>query len=305
MSDVIVITGAGGFLGSRVVPLIRKAAPRARVIAVVRAGSGPKFGRGVDVIRGDLRRAATWKRLPSDVTHIIHLAARIPWDRRRAERASVIADNLTPIAHLVEASRAWTALRQVIYGSSVAVYAPSARKHREDALLQPATVYGAAKLCGEALTCVLGARGVAVAALRFSSLYGSGQYPGTVLPLFAARARQGLALDIFNARRVQDFLYVEDGARAVALAYKRGAHGAFNIGTGRAVDMAELAEEVVRCFGERKRSGINIAAAGPSTDPGTSLDISRARKALGFTSRVSLRAGLRRLAREIRPGAGR
>ena len=91
MSDVIVITGAGGFLGSRVVPLMRRKAPRARVLAVVRGNHRTRsFGPGIEMVSGDLRLDKVWRSLPDTVTHVIHLAAAIPWNTRHADRPAVV-----------------------------------------------------------------------------------------------------------------------------------------------------------------------------------------------------------------------
>lgn len=297
--DVIVVTGAGGFLGSRVVPLLRREAADARLIAVVRRNRGGEMVPGVEIIKGDLRSGSVWRSLPSGVTHVVHLAVLIPWDRRHADRPRVVLDNLAPIAHLLHESSAWNRLRKVVYGSSVSVYAPSPHRLRESSPTRPVSLYGAVKLSGERLVDLLARRGVAVASLRFSSLYGAGQYPGTVLPLMAARARRGLPIDLFNPGRVQDFLHVDDAARATALACRKNARGAFNVGTGRSVSMAMLARAILRAFDERGTSRIVAGARHASDDPGLRLDIGRARRELGYKPRIGLTDGLSRLASEL------
>jgi UDP-glucose 4-epimerase len=298
--DVIVVTGAGGFLGSHVVAALRRSAPRARVVAVVRRSRARlPLPAGVTIVRGDLRTAAVWRRLPDAVTHVVHLAAAIPRVRGRATDAQLMRDNFAPIARLVERSAGWRALRHVVYGSSVSVYEPTRARLREDrSRLAPADAYGAAKLAGERLLASLRVRGVAVASLRFSSIYGLGQYQGTVLPIFANRARRGLPLQVFNPRRVQDFVHVDDAARAVTLACRRRVDGTFNVGAGRPVTMAALAEAVARRFGAPLDSIVVASGRGGPVDPGITLDIGRARRELGYRPRVSLETGLARLARE-------
>jgi nucleoside-diphosphate-sugar epimerase len=295
-SNVIVVTGAGGFLGSRVVPLVRRHAKRARVIAVVRRGALPALASGVEVVRGDLRESAVWQRLPPTVTHVIHLAAVIPWDRRNGNQAHVIVDNVAPIAQLLHTSAQWMNLRHVVYASSVSVYAASRRPLRESSATAPSSAYGAAKLAGERLLEPLAARGVVVARLRYSSIYGAGQYPETVLPVFADRARRGLPLHVFNGRRMQDFLHIEDAARATWLACRLTASGVFNVGSGRPVSMATLAREIVEASGRCPTSIIVEDASAPTRDDGVRMNIGRARRTLGFRPRISLRDGLRQLA---------
>ena len=300
---VIVVTGAGGFLGSRVVPLLRRRFPRASLTAVRRRRGGGPLARGVEHVYGDLGSAAVWQRLPRTVTHVVHLAAMIPWDRREANHAAVVIENLAPIAHLLEASQAWPQLRQVVYGSSVSIYGHTAGRLRESSPARPAAPYGAAKLAGERLLDLLAPRGIAVASLRFSSLYGSGQFPGTVLPLMAARARQGLPLDVFNPTRVQDFLHVDDAAGATCRACEQRVHGAFNVGTGQSVTMSALARAIVGAFDSASPVVVHDAPASGG-DAGIRMDVGRMRRELAFHPRITLDDGLARLARE-RPVAAR
>jgi UDP-glucose 4-epimerase len=280
--------------------MLRRALRQARVIAVVRRDrSEGRREPGVEVMCGDLRLARTWQRLPSDTTHVIHLAAAIPWKRQAGERAAVVADNLGPVAQLVQAASNWAGLRHVVYGSSVSVYGITAGRLRETSPAQPATLYGVAKLSGELAVGLLAQRGVAVSALRFSSLYGTGQYPGTVLPLLMDRARRGDALELFNEGRVQDFLHVDDAARATLLACRLGARGPFNVGTGRSVSMRVLARAILRTFDVRRAGRIVVSAPSAAGDPGIRLDIARARRELGYRPRIALADGLQRLAREF------
>jgi UDP-glucose 4-epimerase len=276
------------------VPVVRESCPRARVIAMVRRARAARFGPGIEIVAGDLRAARVWRKLPETVTHLIHLAAAIPRETARADPADVILDNLAPLARLIAESARWEALRHVVYASSVSVYAPTVERLRESSLTRPPAAYGAAKLAGEALLQVLTARGIAVAALRYSSLYGTGQYPGTVLPLMVDRARRGLPLHVFNAARVQDFVHVDDAARATWLACEREARGAFNVGTGRSIAMMGLARAIVRIFDRHGTSHI-VVDGGPSGDAGVRMDVGRARRELGYRPVFSLDAGLRRL----------
>ena len=300
--NVIVVTGAGGFLGSRVVPLVRRHAPRARVITVLRhRRPHARVAPGVEVIHGDLRLPAVWRRLPTSVTHVIHLAAAIPWDRRNANESSVVLDNVAPIAHLLDASTQWHEppahrLRLVGVGVCAERKALCASPRRPRRCLCTAPRSWPASSCSSRLRRAASR----VAALRYSSIYGAGQYPGTVLPLLAERARRGLPLHVFNGRRVQDFLHVEDAARATWLACRLAARGAFNVGSGRPVSMSMLAREIIEAFDRTATSRVIEEARAAGSDAGIRMDVGRARRTLGFRARIDLRDGLRRLAREAR-----
>lgn len=291
---IILITGGRGLLGSHVVPLLAKN-DGVKVIVVTR-GPAPASSPGspVTTITGDLRDATLWERLPDTITHVVHLAAFIPWKPEDKNRARVVIDNLTPLAHLIEYSQRWPHLAQVIYSSSVSVYAPSGKILTEDSPTLPPTLYGAAKLAGEQLLNCCEARNLATVSLRLSSLYASGQYEGTVLPIMVNRAMQKQELLVFgDGARTQDFLHCEDAARAVLLCFQKQARGTYNVGSGTAVTMFELAETVNRVCADGQVKIVQRPSS--DNDPGIRLDVSKARRELDFHARFQLEEGLRHL----------
>lgn len=304
-SDTIVVTGASGLLGSRVVPLLRQAAPSSRIITVVRRREftqPPSWG--AEVVSADLRDPQAWRSFPAELTHVIHLAAVIPWNTNDRWNASVVSDNVAPIANLIESSTGWPNLKQIVYSSSVSVYGPSASWLTESASTRPISLYGAAKLCGEDLLACLAARGVAVASLRFSSLYASGHYEGTVLPIMVNRARQREPLMIFgDGSRTQDFLHCEDAAAAIVLTFEKRATGVYNVGSGVPTTMSELARTAARVFADGSLDFV-FQPEKTDTDPGIKLDITKAQRELAYQPGISLEAGLQKLKLELTGNSG-
>lgn len=296
--QTILITGAAGLLGSRVVPLLSRSLPDARIIAVRRNKNYASHDPRVETIHGDLRDKQFWIRLPSTITSVIHLAAVISWRGEQKYQASIVTDNLQPIANLIEYSQNWPSLQHVVYSSSISVYGQSSELLNECSPTQPVNLYGAAKLCGEALLSCLQAKGVRTVSLRFSSLYARGQYEGTVLPIMVNRARQQQDIVIFgDGTRTQDFLHCEDAAAAVLLALQGDANGVFNIGTGTPVTMTELAETVSSVFSDSKTKIIYQSPR--DNDPGFKLDIGKARRELNYEPQIPLVSGLRKLKQEM------
>jgi len=295
----ILVTGASGLLGSRVVPLLSRNVPDCRIIAVTRSKEYVSHDSRVEVVRGDLRDKQLWTRLSNTITNVIHLAAIIPWRAEQKQQASVVTDNLLPIANMIEYSQYWPRLQQVIYSSSVSVYGQTTEWLNECSPTQPASLYGAAKLCGEDLLCCMKVKGVRTVSLRFSSLYGRGQYEGTVLPIMVKRARQRQDLLIFgDGTRTQDFLHCEDAAHAILVALQQDASGVYNIGTGTPITMIALAQTVSRVFSDGE-SKIVYQPARADGDPGIKLDVSKAKRELNYRPQVTLEGGLRKLKREM------
>lgn len=300
--QTILVTGATGLLGSRVVPLLSQNLPDARIIAVSRNRDYVSHDPSVETVHGDLRDKQLWSELPDTITSVIHLAAIISWRAEQKYEASIVTNNLSPIANLIEYTQRWPNLRQVVYSSSISVYGQSTVWLNECSPTQPVNLYGAAKLCGEDLLACLQAKAVRTVSLRFSSLYGRGQYEGTVLPIMVDRARQQQDILIFgDGTRTQDFLHCEDAANAILLALQGDAQGVYNIGTGTPTTMTQLAETVCRVFSNSKSRIIYQPAR--DNDSGFKLDVSKARRELNYEPQILLESGLRRLKQEMEDGS--
>jgi nucleoside-diphosphate-sugar epimerase len=295
---VYLVTGAFGALASRVLGLLAEEAG-GRILAIGRhAGKRHALPHRIELIDGDLRNGAVWAELPRTITHVLHLAASIPWQREQKTSASVVSDNVGPLGHLLEQSQHWPSLEQIVYASSVSVYGWTHDVLREDSPKHPTDLYGAAKLAGEDLLLAAGARGIRVAGLRYGSLYGKGQYAGTVIPTMIRAATQAGRIRIYGeGSRSQDFLHYDDAAEAALLACRHAVQGPFNIGSGSAITMTELAGLIREIFTAGRAEVVHDRQMAEG-DPGFRIDISKAARELGFTPRRDMRSGLALLGRD-------
>jgi len=293
---VILVTGAAGLLGLRLVPLLAESVPGAQIIVNARSKNSRWVeSSAITRIEGDLRDRDFWAQIPDTVSHVFHLAAVIPRKAEEIRRASVVIDNLLPLANLIEQGGYWPNLRQVIYSSSVSVYAQTDKFLDENSRCRPANLYGAAKLAGEELLGCLETRGVRTVSLRLSSLYAHGQYEGTVLPMMVSRARQRQNITVFgDGTRTQDFLHCDDAARALLRCFEKEAQGVYNVGSGTPVTMADLAQTVSRVFSDGETK-IAYEPAKADGDLGIKLDITKAKHELNYEPQVQLEQGLRQL----------
>ena len=298
---VFLVTGGQGFLGSRLVHLLDMEFPDCQILSIVRSKRRicDEYSSEVQLIYGDLRETETLANLPTNITHIFSLSATIPWKKNEKFKARIAVNNLAPIANLIEYSRKWRNLRQIIYSSSISVYGQSSHLLSEDSKKEPDDIYGASKLAGEDLLACLEDRGIKVVSLRYSSLYGYGQYPKTVLPIMVDRAIQ--KKDIFvcgSGNRTQDFLYFDDAAYANLLAYKQEARGVFNIGSGVPITMTELALAINKIFANREAEVVHVPERS-CRDLGFRIDISKARKELRYDPAIQIENGLKMLRKEM------
>jgi dTDP-L-rhamnose 4-epimerase len=120
-----------------------------------------------------------------------------------------------------------------------------------------ASVYALSKYDQERMCLVIGeAYRIPTVALRFFNVYGphqalSNPYTG-VLAIFAARLLNGKPPVIFeDGRQLRDFVHVEDVATAcrLALDVEAAAGGVFNVASGQAITIREVAERMARVMG--------------------------------------------------------
>ena len=300
--NILLVTGAFGFLGSCLGMVLRERFDEGQILAVGRSRTDAcwKGSSKVEYLYGDLNDPKLWAALPKTITHVFHLAAAIPRGEEERKRVSIAKDNLLPLLHLIEFSRSWPNLQQVIFSSTISLYAKTGLPLTEDSLKGPSDLYGASKLAGEHLLNCLGSDEVRVVHLRYSSLYGYGQYQGTVLPLMVHGAIQKREIVVYGeGKRTQDFLHVRDAALANLLVYEKQARGVFNIASGIPITMQSLAQTINEIFAQNEARIINIFSK-EDCDPGFKVDISRAKQELNYQPSFQIREGLQKLMEEMR-----
>jgi UDP-glucose 4-epimerase len=284
----VVVTGGAGFVGSHVAAHLAERG--FRVVAVdnlERASAVKRLEEvGVPLVVGDVRHVDL---PPADV--VVHAAAYINVEESWERPYDYMWNNAAATARVTK--RCAETGARLVYISSAAVYGePQRLPIDESHPTKPLSPYGLSKLAGEHVAQML-APGAAV--LRLFNVYGPGQtgtYAG-VVSKFVERAKRGLPPVIYgDGTQTRDFIHVADVARLVEVVLDRGAAGVFNVGTGRAVSIRELAAIVMRLaglggeplYGPPRPGDIKHSAA----------EVSKAR-ALGWEPQMPLEEGLRRL----------
>jgi dTDP-L-rhamnose 4-epimerase len=174
----------------------------------------------------------------------------------------------------------------------------------EDKPLQPASVYALLKHHQECMClCVGEAYGIPTAALRFFNAYGprqalSNPYTG-VIAIFASRLLNNNPPTVFeDGLQQRDFVSVHDVAEACRLAMEKpeAAGQVFNVGSGNAISIKELAVRVAKALGRGDVEPVTTGKYRIGDVRHCFADIGRARTVLGYQPRVSLEEGLEELA---------
>lgn len=288
----VLLTGAGGFLGGVVAADLETRGHTVFGVGLTGREGWPAF----DLTDPDQATRAVADAGPEVV---IHLAGQSSPGAAEVEPGRAFRANIVTTWNLVEAVSSGFPGARFVLGSSAAVYGrpdPSiARRITEEDPVEPVTIYGASKAAAELIASgygnATGSGGVRPAVLRIFNLIGSGQHHGVAADLIeAVRAGRDPGGAVRNPAAVRDFTDVRDAARAVSLVAEADAVGVFNLCSGRAVPVAELAGAVARVTGGPVSAASSDPGEHRSGKGGDTLagDPARLREAVGWEAQTSL-----------------
>jgi len=307
MGRKILVTGGAGFIGSHVTEELIRRGHEVAVLDDLSGGRAAQVPAGATLYELDITQPvdeAFEEFKPDDV---IHLAAQVSVAVSMQDPGMDARINVLGSLNVIGAAQRHGA-RRIIYASSAACYGAQ----EEDILNEgmrcvPASFYGASKYAVE--HCLLSARedsGLEWVALRFANVYGPRQDPhgeAGVVAIFARQLLDGGHPEIFGGGDLKrDYIYVEDVARAVALALEAELDGfedpVFNCSTA----VGTTTNRIYALLKEACSSDVE-AQAGPWR-PGDVqnliLDNSRLKALLDWSPRITLEDGITRTAEYFR-----
>ena len=284
------VTGAGGFLGSR---LCRRLTEQGqRVLAQILPGEGEPAC--LRCIEADVTSPAEVARLRDPaIRQIYHLAAIADVRRSLADPRTDLETNLGGTFNLLELARELEVRSFLLTSTVNALVRSGPMPLGEDAPHGPTTPYGASKMAAEAY-CIAYHHCYDVPAwiVRLFNVYGPGRRGLVVFDLISKLLDNPTQLPILgDGSQVRDFLYVDDAVAALQLVAESGTGGeAYHVGSGRPVSIRQLAQTILDQAG---LSGVPIVPSGESYkgDMSWVADIAKA-AALGYRPQVELPAGI-------------
>jgi UDP-glucose 4-epimerase len=300
----ILVTGGAGFIGSELARQLTAQSFRVTVVDNLINGKRENLdgvlGKDVELIVTDIRDQASVASLFRGADTIFHLAClgvrhsiHSPVENHEVNASATLA--------LLHAARE-KGVKRFVYVSSSEVYgtartAPISEEHPT----LPMTVYGASKLAGECYTRAFWEtyRYPTVVVRPFNA-YGPRCHhegdSGEVIPKFMLRCMAGKPMVIFgDGTQTRDFTFVSDTARGIMSAgfSDHSVGHTFNLGSGKEIRIAELAQAVADIVGHEAK--ISHVESRPGDVLQLLADSSRARELLNFDPTVTLREGLARL----------
>ena len=316
----VLVTGAGGFIGSHLVELLVRGG--ADVRALVRyngrsdlgmlAAVDPEVRAAVEIVHGDITDPFYVREIARGQDAVFHLAALIAIPYSYTAPAYYVDVNVTGTLNVLQAVRDLEIPRMVHTSTSetygTAQYTPIDERHP----LQPQSPYSASKIGADAMAeSFHRSFGTPVATIRPFNTYGPRQSARAVIPTIAAQVVSGRdRIVLGDLRPVRDLTYVEDTARGfLAVASADECLGSVtNIGSGKGITIGDLARLIAEVAG---RPDLPIVEDTQRLRPAKSevyeliADATLARKRTGWEPRVDLREGLARVVEYVRANLDR
>jgi UDP-glucose 4-epimerase len=303
MSELCLVTGGAGFIGSHLVEGLTAVGQRVRVFDDFSTGQESNLAQvspAPEIIRGDLTDAGVVSDAVAGCDLVFHLGALASVQLGLEQPARMHAVGATGTLNVLDAASKH-GVRRVVYAGSASAYGiPEGEVQSEDTPLCPLSTYAAAKLAGE-MYCVAFAasHGVETVRLRFFNIFGPRQradspYSG-VIAIFAALMAQGKTPTVFgDGLQSRDFTYVGDVVEALgraASAPPTVSGKVFNVGTGKSVTLLELVDALNRLLGTSLQARHAPARTGDIRH--SRADVTRLKQGLGYEARVAFEEGLR------------
>jgi NAD dependent epimerase/dehydratase len=306
MGKKILVTGAGGFIGSHLAERLVRGGHRVR--GFVRYCGRDDRGHlsdlpadvqaEIELERGDLKDPVAVRKAVADREWVFHLGALIAIPYSYHNPYDVVQTNVLGTAHVLDACRQNPTLERVVLTSTSEVYGTARSVPIDEGHpLQGQSPYAATKIAADALgVSYHRAFDLPATILRPFNTFGPRQSARAIIPTIISQAlsRPSIKLGRLDPRR--DLTYVKDTVEGfVAIAGCDAALGrAVNIGRGSDISIGELVEMIAGRLGIPIRVESDEQRIRPAASEverllaGTGL----ARSLWGWEPRITLERGL-------------
>ncbi|EMJ92071.1 SDR family oxidoreductase [Leptospira alstonii] len=295
------VTGGAGFIGSHLVDVLLENQFEVTVLdnfSTGRALNLDHVKKNINLVECDLSVQGDWIKKFQSVDYVFHIAALADIVPSIQNPEGYFQSNVTATLNVLQASRHQNVKRFVYAASSSCYGIPDVYPTPETSPILPQYPYALTKRMGEELVMHWAqVYKFPALSLRFFNVYGprsrtSGTY-GAVFGVFLAQKLAGKPYTVVgDGKQTRDFTYVRDVAEAIYAAAKSDKTGEiYNVGSGATISVNRIVELL--------KGEVIYIPKRPGEPDSTFADITKIKKDLGWSPKISIEIGIGELLKNI------
>ena len=282
------VTGAAGFIGSTYVRVALESGADEIVVLDKLTYAGRRENLEdvkdrVEFVEGGIEDRELVRETMAGADAVVNFAAESHVDRSIADQDVFARTHVIGTSVLLDAAREHGVSRYLQVSTDEVYGSIEKGSFTESSPLNPSSPYSATKAAGDLLVSAhVHTYGLEAVICRGSNNYGPRQYPEKLIPLGILNAMAGDPLPVYgDGHQVRNWLYVEDFARAIDLALRKGLPGeVYNVGGPDETANIDVVRRILALTG-RDESLIEYVTDRPGHDRRYSLSSDKIR-ALGW-----------------------
>lgn len=257
----VLVTGAGGFIGSHLVEKLVSLGARVRCFVRYRGDGGigelenlsKEILEKIEIVRGDLKNVDSVKRAIKNIEVVFHLGALIAIPYSYEDPRDFIETNVLGTLNILRNCQEENVEKIIITSTSevygTAIYSPIDEKHP----LQPQSPYSASKIAADNIALSFyRTYNLPVTIIRPFNTFGPRQSTRAVIPTIITQALTKDSIKLGSLSPKRDFNFVEDTVEGfIKIAESDNSEGkVINIGSGKTISIGGIIEIIKKIMGK-------------------------------------------------------
>jgi len=303
----VLITGAGGFIGSHLTEELLKydnfivlidnfndyySGKEKQLNSIIK---DYKLHENYELFKDDLLDLSLYNHIETDIEYVFHLAAQAGVRYSLEHPSEVSYNNIVSTVNVFEFSKKLENLKKVVFASSSSIYGnpiytPVDEQHPKN----PISPYAVSKLSGELYAKLYyNEFNLPITSLRFYTVYGPRGRPDMAIRKFFNLILQGNEILIYgDGTQQRDFTYISDILNGIILAGENQKINGeiFNLGNSSPITINDLVDYMYEIANKPKK--VKYIEKQKGDVEITHSNIEKAKKILNYHPKISIREGL-------------